>query len=349
MSARARAIDGYGRHACGELAAAIAYRILFSLVPFVALLAALLPENARVDVVAWLLDAFPGATVEQGVEQQLASAGTPTSLTGLIAFGTLIWTASGMTRSLRVALAVVWEVDARPAFVRAKLRDIAALGVLAALVLGVFALSLGTQIAVQAGVGITDALGLGGAAGVLTRVTELAVTAGATFAALLIVYRLAAPVATPLGRVWLSALVTAVAIDVGVAGLRVLPRPDRELRHHLRAAGRGARLPRPALHRGHARPLRRRADRGRAPAPRHPLRMMRRAPGAVRLAAMRLGASLFLIAVGAILYFAVTATLVGIDIQTVGLILMIIGVLGFVLSLVIGARTSRTTSERNYY
>ena len=47
---------------------------------------------------------------------------------------------------------------------------------------------------------------------------------------------------------------------------------------------------------------------------------------------MRLGASLFLIAVGAILYFAVTATLVGIDIQTVGLILMIIGVIGFALS-----------------
>ena len=64
---------------------------------------------------------------------------------------------------------------------------------------------------------------------------------------------------------------------------------------------------------------------------------------------MRLGASLFLIAVGAILYFAVTATLVGIDIQTVGLILMIIGVLGFVLTLVIGARTSRTTSGRDYY
>ena len=64
---------------------------------------------------------------------------------------------------------------------------------------------------------------------------------------------------------------------------------------------------------------------------------------------MRLGSSLFLIAVGAILYFAVTATLVGIDIQTVGLILMIIGVIGFVLTLVIGARTSRTTSGRDYY
>ena len=45
---------------------------------------------------------------------------------------------------------------------------------------------------------------------------------------------------------------------------------------------------------------------------------------------MSIGGSLFLIAVGAILYFAVTATLAGIDIATVGLILMIIGVLGLV-------------------
>ena len=48
---------------------------------------------------------------------------------------------------------------------------------------------------------------------------------------------------------------------------------------------------------------------------------------------MSLGASLFLIAVGAILRFAVTADLAGIDLQTVGVILMVIGVLGFVISL----------------
>ena len=63
---------------------------------------------------------------------------------------------------------------------------------------------------------------------------------------------------------------------------------------------------------------------------------------------MRLGASLFLIAVGAILYFAVTATLVGIDIQTVGLILMVIGVIGFVLSLVFRPRADSAAS-REYY
>jgi hypothetical protein len=62
---------------------------------------------------------------------------------------------------------------------------------------------------------------------------------------------------------------------------------------------------------------------------------------------MRIGSSLFLIAVGAILYFAVTATLVGIDIQTVGLILMVIGVIGFVLSLVLSRRD--TTAGRDYY
>ncbi len=48
---------------------------------------------------------------------------------------------------------------------------------------------------------------------------------------------------------------------------------------------------------------------------------------------MSLGASLFLIAVGAILRFAVTADLAGIDLQVVGVILMVIGVVGFAISL----------------
>jgi hypothetical protein len=53
---------------------------------------------------------------------------------------------------------------------------------------------------------------------------------------------------------------------------------------------------------------------------------------------MTVGGSLFLIAVGAILYFAVTATVAGIDIQTVGLILMIVGVVGLAIGLVIMTR-----------
>jgi hypothetical protein len=50
---------------------------------------------------------------------------------------------------------------------------------------------------------------------------------------------------------------------------------------------------------------------------------------------MTIGGSLFLIAVGAILHFAVTAELAGIDLQVVGTILMIVGAVGLVLGLVL--------------
>jgi TRAP-type C4-dicarboxylate transport system permease small subunit len=46
-----------------------------------------------------------------------------------------------------------------------------------------------------------------------------------------------------------------------------------------------------------------------------------------------IGTSLFLIAVGAILYFAVNASISGLSIATVGLILMIVGVIGLLISL----------------
>jgi len=57
---------------------------------------------------------------------------------------------------------------------------------------------------------------------------------------------------------------------------------------------------------------------------------------------MGLGSSLFLIAIGAILRFAVTASTSGIDVRTVGLILMIVGGVGLVISLFwITARADR--------
>jgi hypothetical protein len=48
---------------------------------------------------------------------------------------------------------------------------------------------------------------------------------------------------------------------------------------------------------------------------------------------MSIGFSLFAIAVGAILKFAVTAQLAGISISTIGLILMVVGVVGLIVSL----------------
>jgi hypothetical protein len=63
---------------------------------------------------------------------------------------------------------------------------------------------------------------------------------------------------------------------------------------------------------------------------------------------MSIGSSIFLIAVGAILRYAVTATVSGISIQTIGLILMLAGILGLVLSLLylLAWRPRRAVGDR---
>ena len=65
---------------------------------------------------------------------------------------------------------------------------------------------------------------------------------------------------------------------------------------------------------------------------------------------MSLGTSLTLIAIGAILRYAVTATVSGIDLTTVGLVLMIVGIVGLILSIAYmmawRPRQSRVLSER---
>jgi hypothetical protein len=65
---------------------------------------------------------------------------------------------------------------------------------------------------------------------------------------------------------------------------------------------------------------------------------------------MTTGISLFLIAVGAILYFAVNASVQGLEIDTVGVILMIIGAVGFLWSALVlyRARDAEVVRERRY-
>ena len=56
---------------------------------------------------------------------------------------------------------------------------------------------------------------------------------------------------------------------------------------------------------------------------------------------MGIGTSIFLIAVGAILYFAVNVDISGLEISTIGLILMIVGIVGLVISLFLMSQASR--------
>ncbi len=58
-----------------------------------------------------------------------------------------------------------------------------------------------------------------------------------------------------------------------------------------------------------------------------------------------IGGSLFLVALGAILYWAVSVDAEGFNINTIGLILMIVGVVGLVLTLIMTASTGRTERD----
>jgi hypothetical protein len=58
---------------------------------------------------------------------------------------------------------------------------------------------------------------------------------------------------------------------------------------------------------------------------------------------MGIGAGLFLVAIGAVLTFAVNVTTNGFNLNTIGVILMIVGALGVVLDLIVFAPRRRTT------
>jgi hypothetical protein len=70
---------------------------------------------------------------------------------------------------------------------------------------------------------------------------------------------------------------------------------------------------------------------------------------------MTIGSSIALIAVGAILKWAVTAHVTGIDLQTAGTILLVVGILALVVSLVYTfgyaqrARTEDVPADRDRY
>jgi hypothetical protein len=76
-------------------------------------------------------------------------------------------------------------------------------------------------------------------------------------------------------------------------------------------------------------------------------RLLRTVPGTC--AGMTIGTSIFLIAVGAILAFAVDASVAGFSIQTAGVILMVAGVVGLVIGLFLLSSRRARPAERTVH
>lgn len=218
-------LTAYGRHAGSQLSAAIAYRVLFSLVPFAALVLtiidAVLPPTRRQQFVEWLFGKFPGTDLEQSIDNTLAASGASTSIVGLIALVVLLWGASGMMASIRIAFRVIWDRESGPTYVRSKLRDFALVGAAGALVIAAFGISVIVRIVVRTGSDISNELGFTSDASALSTGTEVIASTLVIFGALLALYRFVPPVTMPLTRLWPSALAAAVLFHVAVYGYAI--------------------------------------------------------------------------------------------------------------------------------
>jgi membrane protein len=215
----------FSRHAGSQLSAAIAYRVLFSLVPFAAVLLTIvdvvLPESRGEQFVNWLFGFAPGDDLTNAVERTLADSGASAGIVALIALATLLWAASGMMASIRIAFRVIWDRETGPTYVRSKLRDFALVGVAGALVVAAFAFSVIVRIVVETGVGLFEWLGWSGAGGFVSTAAEVALSTSVVFVALLLLYRVVPPVTMRLRLLWPSAAAAAIAFEVAVYGYAI--------------------------------------------------------------------------------------------------------------------------------
>jgi membrane protein len=216
--------SSYGRHQGSQHAAAIAYRVMFSLVPFVALVVSVLdivlPASRREQFVNWVFSSFPGRELQASVDQALVESGTSAPLVVLLSIALLLWAASGMIASLRRAFVIVWGAESPP-FVRAKLRDLALVGCAGALLIVAFGLTIVAQLVVQTGTDVAAALGWEDASGVLVALGNILTSWLAAALAVFVVYLLVPPVRVDVSAALVSSLVVGLAIQVVVAGFSV--------------------------------------------------------------------------------------------------------------------------------
>jgi membrane protein len=197
-------LDDLGTH----LAASIAYRALFSLVPLAIFLTAVVSlvlgaVGQKADIVDAIVRNIPLDEQGQKTLRDILEGATSNATTvGLIGLVVLLWAASGMMGAIRLALNQAWDIEQRRPFVRGKAIDVMLVLGAALLILASFAVSVGARIVERYAPEI-----LGGWAGALVSSLPPLVLA---FAAVLFLY-LVVPAQRPAPRdVWRAALLVAV-------------------------------------------------------------------------------------------------------------------------------------------
>ena len=213
------AVRGYSVHGLSQQAAAIAFRVLFSLVPLVALTVSLLdlvlPERASERLVDWVVGELLGSTeLEDSVGNVLDQGAITPSITGFLSLAALLWAASAMMGSIRFAFQAIWTTAPRRRFVRAKLLDVALALTVGIVAIVAFGLSIIAESVAQLGGDVGDALGLTDAGAW----TGVAVSAVSSLAFIVVCFAGLYRVVPPVRPSWTSIAVGAV---VGALGFQI--------------------------------------------------------------------------------------------------------------------------------
>ena len=215
------AAGGYTRHATSQLAAAVSFRLLFSLVPLVAFVVSvadiLLPDKGRDAVARWLASVAPGRALDSSIEQALTSSRVPPTIAGLISLAFLLWAASGMMGSIRIAFRVIWENDLRRTYVQSKLLDFALVVGVGVVAVASFGATLLTQVLAEIGHDLSKKVGVATEGRAVAVAAEVLASAALTFGVLVGLYRSVPPVAPRFRAIWLPALLATVAFHLATA------------------------------------------------------------------------------------------------------------------------------------
>ena len=166
-----------------DLAAGIAYRVLFALAPLsVALVSVfgllLQNEELKDDVINKIVSALP--VNSQNVTEAIKNIATPASAAGLVSLLVLVWAASGMTTAIRFGLERTMSVEEDRGVVHGKLVDLGLVAAAVVLVLASVGVGLVTQVVSSLVAEVAGAVGLQGTAArtVVARLFQLLLWTG---------------------------------------------------------------------------------------------------------------------------------------------------------------------------
>ena len=160
--------------------------------------------------------------IAESVDAAVEVAGPPASVTGAVALVLLIWGASGMMASVRLAFRAVWGSDAPRPYLRGKLLDVVLVFAAGLLIVAAFGLSLVVQVVTQASSEIAEALGRGDSATTgFSALAQLGGSLALAFVAFALLYRVVPPVPMRVREVVPGAVLAAIGVHLASAGFSI--------------------------------------------------------------------------------------------------------------------------------